>query len=127
MDHPWHLPNPHGCPVTRCMGVLGGKWKPQLLYLNLKGCNRFNSLLRALPSISRQTLAKQLKELVQDGVFERMDLGERPLRVEYRMTPQGRKLLPVIEAMRRWGAGGTGGNGKQKGVGMREVSKIVHT
>jgi DNA-binding HxlR family transcriptional regulator len=93
------------CPVTACLQVIGGKWKPVLIYLVSKGCDRFGALGRAMPDISKQVLTRQLRELEADGVMTRAVFDELPPRVEYALTERGRSLLPVIHAMRDWGQG----------------------
>lgn len=92
------------CPVTCCLNVIGGKWKVVLIYLVSKGCHRFGALGRAVPDISKQMLTRQLRELEADGVISRTVFADVPPRVEYALTERGATLLPVIHAMRDWGA-----------------------
>ncbi|MEM6327950.1 MAG: winged helix-turn-helix transcriptional regulator [Bacteroidota bacterium] len=65
--------------------------------------NRFGRMRRAIQGISKQMLAKQLRELEADGVIHREVYAEVPPRVEYSLTETGHSLLPVIAAMRAWG------------------------
>lgn len=58
---------------------------------------------RCIGSISESTLSKQLKELAEDGFLERIDYGEVPPRVEYRLTSQGESFIPILLAMKKWG------------------------
>lgn len=94
---------PDRCPVTYCMGVIGGKWKPIILYLISMGVNRFGVLQRNIEGISKQMLSKQLRELEHDGILSREIFAEIPPRVEYDLTEVGKSLLPVIGAMKAWG------------------------
>ena len=96
-------PNP--CPVTYTMKVIGGKWKPIILYLISKGANRFGILQRGIEGISKQMLTKQLRELETHGILHREIFAEIPPRVEYSITEKGKTLFPVIESMRDWGEG----------------------
>lgn len=91
------------CPVTYCLNVIGGKWKPIVLYLIDNGVNRFGVLQRNIDGISKQMLTRQLRELEADGVIDRHVYAEVPPRVEYTLTAKGNTLLPVIGAMRDWG------------------------
>ncbi len=91
------------CPVTRCLAVIGGKWKPLILYMVLNGINRFGAMQRAAPGITKQMLAKQLREMEADGLLHREIFPEIPPRVEYSLTERGRSLLPVIRSMEDWG------------------------
>ncbi|MEM7381203.1 MAG: helix-turn-helix domain-containing protein, partial [Bacteroidota bacterium] len=91
------------CPVTYCMSMIGGKWKPIILYLITKGANRFGILHRGIAGVSKQMLTKQLRELESDGILERKIYAEIPPRVEYFISKKGESLLPVIDSMRLWG------------------------
>ncbi len=91
------------CPVTYTMSMIGGKWKPIILYLISKGANRFGILHRGIDGISKQMLTKQLREMEDDGILNRKIFAEIPPRVEYSISEKGKSLFPVIEAMRFWG------------------------
>jgi DNA-binding HxlR family transcriptional regulator len=64
---------------------------------------RFGNLQRALRGISARTLTKQLRELERDGVIHREVHQQIPPKVEYSLTPTGKRLRPVLRAMHRWG------------------------
>ena len=91
------------CPVTYTMSMIGGKWKPIILYLISKGANRFGILQRGIDGISKQMLTKQLREMEEDGILERKIFAEIPPRVEYSISEKGKSLFPIIDAMRSWG------------------------
>ena len=102
-------PDPQNdCPVTRCLAVVGGKWKPVILFCVANGVDRFGAMRRAVPGITKQMLTQQLRELEADGILSRTVHPEVPPRVDYALTPRGRSLLPVIDAMRDWGAAQAG-------------------
>ena len=86
-----------------CMNMIDSKWKPIILYHINKGTNRFNKLFAEIEGINRQMLSKQLKSLERSGILDRTLYGEIPPRVEYTLTPLGKSLLPVVQAMSRWG------------------------
>ena len=99
-----------GQEVERCKSVstlqrmIGGKWKIEILfYISLKDVRHFGQLRRCIGDISESTLSKQLKELVDDGFLERIDYGEVPPRVEYKLTNQGESFIPILLAMKQWG------------------------
>ena len=96
--------NPNNCPVTYCLNRIGGKWKPVLIHLIRKGCNRFSMLQKAIPDISKQMLVNQLRELEDDNILRRIVFAEIQPRVEYELTELGLSLLPVIEVMEQWGS-----------------------
>ncbi|MEM8488881.1 MAG: helix-turn-helix domain-containing protein [Bacteroidota bacterium] len=91
------------CPVTYCLQMIGGKWKPVILYLLSNGVDRFGVMRRAIDGISKQMLTKQLRELERDDIISRTVFAEVPPRVEYALTEKGESLLPVIQAMKAWG------------------------
>jgi DNA-binding HxlR family transcriptional regulator len=96
------------CGVTMCMQMLDSKWKPVILFQISKGANRFTKLLTVVEGINRQMLSKQLKSLDKLGILERSTFAEIPPRVEYTITPLGKSLLTVVQAMKRWGDKQTG-------------------
>ncbi len=91
------------CLVTYTMSMIGGKWKPIILYLISKGANRFGVLQRGIDGISKQMLTKQLREMEEDGILKREIFAEIPPRVEYSISDKGKSLFPIIDAMRSWG------------------------
>ena len=98
-------PNPDikGCPVTYCLSVIGGKWKPVILFCIVNGVDRFGAMLRSVHGITKQMLTKQLRELEADGLISRKVYAEVPPRVDYSLTDVGRTVLPIIEQMEVWG------------------------
>jgi DNA-binding HxlR family transcriptional regulator len=94
--------NPH-CPAEFTLAVIGGRWKVLLLYHLFQGVMRFSELQRAVKGITQKMLTQQLRELEKDGVVQRTVYPQVPPKVEYRLTPLGETLKPVINAMCRWG------------------------
>lgn len=96
--------NAEFCPVMTTLGVIGGKWKPGILWmLHQNGLLRFGQLKRSIPSISQKVLSQQLRELEEAGIVHREIFAEVPPRVEYRLTGYGHSLTPVLDAMAQWG------------------------
>ncbi|MBB5517347.1 winged helix-turn-helix transcriptional regulator [Amphiplicatus metriothermophilus] len=91
-----------GCPAEITLELIAGRWKPMAIYWLLKGARRFNQLQRDLGGITHRTLARQLREMEADGLVVRRDYKEIPPRVEYALTPLGRSLEPVLQAMHDW-------------------------
>lgn len=94
-----------GCDVEATLCVVGGRWKPVLLFHLLEGPRRFGELCRLTPNATQRMITLQLRELEADGVVLRTDHGEVPPRVNYRLTEFGRSLEPLLLAMRDWGEG----------------------
>lgn len=91
------------CNVSIAVDVIGGKWKAIVLFYLLDGTLRFNELRRLIPGVTQRMLTLQLRELEADGLVERIVYPVVPPRVDYRLTPFGRSLEPVIAAMSAWG------------------------
>jgi len=96
------MPKQVGCPTEVTLALIAGRWKVMVIYWLLQGERRFNQLHRDLAGITHRTLAKQLREMEADGLVERQDHGEIPPRVDYRLTPLGRSLEPVLLSMHAW-------------------------
>lgn len=83
--------------------VIGGKWKPAILYLIDISINRFGELHRRLPGISKRMLTDHLRELESDGILHREVFPQVPPKVVYSLTAQGESLSPIFKAMEEWG------------------------
>lgn len=92
-----------GCGVEATLSVVGGVWKPVLLFHLLRGKLRFNALCRLTPRATQRMITLQLRELENDGVLRRIVYPEVPPKVEYELTEFGRSLEPVLLSMRAWG------------------------
>ena len=91
------------CPVTATLSVIGGRWKPILLWTLSNGSKRFGQLDAIITGISRKILTEQLKELETSGLIIRTQYNETPPRVEYALSEKGKTLKPLMKAMCEWG------------------------
>ena len=96
---------PYGCSVEATLSVIGGRWKPVIIF-NLLQNNvlRFGELKRKIEGITQRMLTNQLRELEKDKIVARKVYAEVPPRVEYCLTDYGRTLEPIMISMRDWGA-----------------------
>ena len=93
------------CPMTLMFSVMGGKWKSKIICtLNLNETLRYNEIKRRVKGVTPTMLASSLRELEEWGVISRVQYDEMPVRVEYALTEAGRSLVPIMVAMRDWGA-----------------------
>lgn len=83
--------------------VIGGKWKPLILWHLNKNPVRFGQLMRKMPGITQKMLTQQLRELEEDKLIIRNVFPEVPPRVEYSLSEYGSTLGPVLQAMSDWG------------------------
>lgn len=90
------------CPVQLTLEVVGGKWKPSILWELRRGGRRFNALQAALPGVSHKVLTSQLRGLVRNGLVQRLTGSGQARNAEYRLTTFGRTLRPVMNAMAAW-------------------------
>ncbi len=93
----------YGCPLTAALHVIGGKWKPLIIYSLNKSSKRFGQLDVQIPGISRKVLTRQLVELFEDGIVLRTSFAESPPRVEYHLTKKGKRLVPILNSLCKWG------------------------
>ena len=86
------------------LAVIGGKYKPLLLYyLRENGVLRFGELRRVVSNASKKMLTQQLRELERDGLVRRKVYQQVPPKVEYSLTPRGNSLQSVLKEMGIWG------------------------
>ena len=108
MERPGHenCPCMETCPLNRALGLIGGKWKMQILCaLSNNGPTRYNRLKKTLDGVSNTVLANALRELDEDGLVLRREYLEVPVRVEYEITAPGRALVPILDRLGGWSMG----------------------
>jgi DNA-binding HxlR family transcriptional regulator len=91
------------CGLDAALFVIGGKWKPLILFHLAHETRRYGELRRAVGNVSDKVLSQQLKELEADGMIHRVDFGEIPPKVEYSLTAFGRTLGKALLPLCEWG------------------------
>ena len=91
------------CGLDVALAVIGGKWKPLILYHLQGGPTRFGELKRRVAGVSEKVLIQQLRELVAAGVLTRRDHQRVPPMVDYTMTPFGLTLAEALMPLCVWG------------------------
>jgi DNA-binding HxlR family transcriptional regulator len=91
------------CPVRITASVIGGKWKPLLIYYLEGRTRRFGELQKLIPGLTKKMLTQHLRELEHDGIINRKVYAEVPPRVEYSLTRHGDSLKPILKLMSAWG------------------------
>ena len=90
------------CSISRSLAVLGERWTLVILKQAFAGTRRFDEFI-ATTGISRGRLADRLEALVDNGVLERVEYRDNRTRYEYRLTPMGHDIYPILMALRAWG------------------------
>jgi DNA-binding HxlR family transcriptional regulator len=92
------------CPINYTLALIGGKWKQAILFVIYQNeVIRYNTLKKALLTITHKTLSQQLKELETSGIVNRKQYNVMPPKVEYSLTEKGKTLIPILEVMAQWG------------------------
>jgi len=92
------------CPIARTSELLAERWTPIIVRNLLAGCETFNDLLAGAPGISKALLAQRLELLERHGIISKNRSETTPRRFHYQLTPKGRELKTVTDAMGTWGA-----------------------
>jgi DNA-binding HxlR family transcriptional regulator len=92
-----------GCGFDVALAVMGGKWKPLILYQLRSGPRRFGDLKRSVAGISEKVLIQQLRELVGVGIVVRHDHQQVPPKVDYAITGFGHTLVQALLPLCDWG------------------------
>jgi DNA-binding HxlR family transcriptional regulator len=91
------------CGLDAALAVIGGKWKPLILFHLAHGTRRYGELRRAVGGVTDKMLIQHLKELQADGIIDRLDYKEIPPKVEYSLTTFGRTLAKALAPLCVWG------------------------
>lgn len=94
----------YNCYFEMTLDIMGGKWKPIILYyINHNGVARHSDLKRFIPSINERMLTRQLRELENDMLITRKVYPVVPPKVEYFLTESGKSLIPILTSLIEWG------------------------
>ncbi|MCR4832036.1 MAG: helix-turn-helix transcriptional regulator [Butyrivibrio sp.] len=93
-----------GCGLKKVLNIVGGKWKIMILcVIDKEGTVRYGDLRRSVYGITNTMLATSLKEMENDGLVERKQYMEMPVRVEYSLTPKAESIVPILLQLKKWG------------------------
>lgn len=93
---------PDDCSIASALEIVGDRWTILILRDAFRGLRRFDELRRDL-EIPRAVLSDRLRRLVDHGVLTKRAYQERPTRFEYRLSPMGVELSPILVALMQWG------------------------
>ena len=92
-----------GCSVEEAMHLLGGRWRLLIVSYLVDGPQRFNELRRLMPGISQRMLTLDLRALEEAGLIRRTVYPTVPVKVEYSLTEDGRRLERVVAVVKEFG------------------------
>jgi DNA-binding HxlR family transcriptional regulator len=93
------------CAVAKALDVVGDRWTLLIVReLLLRDASRYTDLMDGLPGIATNLLANRLRELEEADVLRRIDAPPPIATTLYELTPRGRELASVLEALGRWGS-----------------------
>ena len=98
------MQNTNDCPVEATLDLIGGKYKSLILWYLSESKLRFSELKKQISGATAKMLTQQLRELESCNLIHREVFPIIPPKVEYSLTELGRSLLPILVAMRDWGA-----------------------
>jgi DNA-binding HxlR family transcriptional regulator len=96
-------PYNQACPVARTLDLIGDRWTLLIIRDMFLGKSRFSEFRKSVPAPPPKLLSERLQRLEQAGLVERAIYSERPVRAEYRLTPEGRTLHPILREIVDWG------------------------
>jgi len=92
------------CPMVLVQDIVSGKWKILILWYLSYSKLRFSDIQRKLPNVSQKVLSRQLKSMEEDNIIHRKVYPVVPPKVEYSLTDVGKRLIPILEMMHKFGA-----------------------
>ncbi len=103
MSYQRKIPIELNCGLDLVREVIYGKWKIHLIYFISQGIKRPGDLQRRIPGATRRVLNVQLNQLEEHGLISKRIYAELPPKVEYSLTKLGNSVLPVVNALGKWG------------------------
>lgn len=91
------------CPLEHAVNTISGKWKIPIVWHLHHGVKRPSDFFLHIADINRRVLTRQLKELEESRIIEKVVIKQKPLEVEYRLTPSGKSLIEALWKLNDWG------------------------
>ena len=115
------------CPVSATLELIGGKYKALILWHLADGKLRFSELQKLVKKATPKMLTQQLRELEAQKIIHREVYAIIPPKVEYSLTELGKSLLPILVAIRDWGADYLRSQDLESNCFMMKTDPITHT
>lgn len=92
------------CHFELALDIVGGKWKPLILYfLGKHEVLRYTELKNLMPRANERVISRQLKDLIEKKLIEKIDYNQFPLKVEYSLSPLGKEVFPILNDLKKFG------------------------
>lgn len=95
--------NQFNCPVEATLSLIGGKYKPLILWHLINQPLHYIELQRLIPKATPKMLSQQLHDLADCGMIHREVIPEKPPKTIYSLTTFGQSIIPLLDAMCQWG------------------------
>jgi DNA-binding HxlR family transcriptional regulator len=92
------------CPLAKTANIMGDTFTLLIIRDLLLKPKRFGELEKSLAGVSSRTVTKKLQFLEEKKLVQRKEFSEKPPRVEYSLTKEGKALHKIIESMRNYGS-----------------------
>ncbi|MGY6030979.1 winged helix-turn-helix transcriptional regulator [Phytobacter sp. AG2a] len=112
------------CPIARSLGRIGDSWSLMILRDAMAGFTRFDEFQKSA-NVAPNILSRRLKQLVEDGLLEKVCYNSAPPRYEYHLTERGRDFRPVMLALAEWGNRHFAPEGRQVQLVDKETQRMV--
>lgn len=99
-----HKKEAYNCPVEATLSLIGGKYKPLILWHLIEHPLHYMEIQRLIPKATPKMLSQQLRDLEQCGMILRKVIPEKPPKTIYSLSGFGESIIPVLTAMCNWGA-----------------------
>lgn len=113
----------YNCPVNMTLKLIGGKYKPLILWHLVSSTLRFSELCKLIPQVTKKMLTQHLRELEEAGLIIRTVYPVIPPKVEYSLSALGKSVKPILNTMFDWGANYLQNNGKEINCSMSTSTK----
>lgn len=91
------------CPLYRsAVELIGRKWSGAILRAMLSGTTQFSEFAGVIPGVSDRLISVRLKEFEAEDLVKRIVIPDKPVRIQYRLTPKGEALGAVVIAISAW-------------------------
>jgi DNA-binding HxlR family transcriptional regulator len=90
------------CPASQALSLVSRKWAGPLVSALSGGPLRHSALLRRHAGLSPKVMNEELRQLVRAGLVDRVEVGAKPIHVEYALTPSGQALHRALIPLDAW-------------------------